>query len=335
MDISIIVPVYNKCKYVDDCIRSILTQDTTLDVELIIVDDCSTDPSMNHITNLLNSSENKFSHNVLLHNKRKGVSTARNTGVNAAKGEYILFVDADDILSNKDALNLLWNEAKRGSYDIVCGGTDLITPTDKELRYFNKLSLVELTDDAYMQKYFAHVLPFNVWNKLIKKSFLDDNDIKFNDDICDNGDLWNFYVSLAKPKTYVMKSKTYTYRNIPKSGRELRQTAIEEDLKAVLEKIEIILEKKLRITSFMASNIAYSIKFILDDILKLPRDIAFLKSIAMLLAKPAVQTFKRLIGPAHYEPIKDLESCIEIQEEFDRYDAITNWMSERCAPKKE
>ena len=92
-EISIIVPVYNVEKYLTRCIDSILTQ-TFTNFELILVDDGSTDKS----GVICDSYEKKDKRVKVIHKKNQGVSEARNTGLNFAKGKKISFVDSDDYI---------------------------------------------------------------------------------------------------------------------------------------------------------------------------------------------------------------------------------------------
>ena len=91
--VSIIVPVYNVEKYLEKCLDSIVKQ-TYENIEIILVDDGSTDKS-GTILDQYAEMDNRIS---VIHKKNEGVSTARNTGIEAARGEYICFADADDYL---------------------------------------------------------------------------------------------------------------------------------------------------------------------------------------------------------------------------------------------
>ena len=88
--VSIIVPVYNVEKYLEKCLDSIVKQ-TYENIEIILVDDGSTDKS-GTILDQYAEMDNRIS---VIHKKNEGVSTARNTGIEAARGEYICFADAD------------------------------------------------------------------------------------------------------------------------------------------------------------------------------------------------------------------------------------------------
>lgn len=89
--VSVIIPVYNVGKYLDECIESILSQ-TISNFEIILVDDGSTDDSLN----ICNKYKNK--NVIVIHQENSGVSAARNAGIKVAKSEFITFVDGDDWL---------------------------------------------------------------------------------------------------------------------------------------------------------------------------------------------------------------------------------------------
>ena len=90
---SIIVPVYNSEKYLDDCLKSIFNQ-TNQDYEVICINDGSTDKSLD----ILNKYKNDI---IIIDQDNRGLSVARNNGVKKASGKYLLFVDSDDVIENK------------------------------------------------------------------------------------------------------------------------------------------------------------------------------------------------------------------------------------------
>ena len=88
---SIIVPVFNAQQYLHECVRSIKSQ-TCQDFEVIMVDDGSTDATIRDL-DVIKSEDNRFQ---IFHQEHRGVSSARNVGINKAAGDFICFVDADD-----------------------------------------------------------------------------------------------------------------------------------------------------------------------------------------------------------------------------------------------
>lgn len=165
MKLSLIIPVYNKQRFLKRCFNSIVGQLNEF-VEVIIVDDGSTDGSL-EICNSYKQRGFKVFH----FTHRKGVSRARNSGLSKAKGEYVWFIDADDSLEpNAISALLAWSDSAHNVIQF------------NHSRYIygpNSQPAVRLTAPGHYnmvktQKYWQIV-----WNKIYKKSFLDNNKIKF------------------------------------------------------------------------------------------------------------------------------------------------------------
>lgn len=95
--LSILIPVYNVTKYLDDCFQSILSQIDS-GVEIIVLDDCSTDDSLQQLRRIVEASAHPIT--ILQHEQNRGLSAARNTLVKHATGEYVWFIDSDDALND-------------------------------------------------------------------------------------------------------------------------------------------------------------------------------------------------------------------------------------------
>ena len=104
MLLSIIVPVYKVEQYIRPCILSIFNQNLNdSDFELVLVDDETPDNSFERINDIIDSHNNI----TILRQQNAGLSAARNTGLNSAKGDYVLFVDSDDLLVPKQLCRIL------------------------------------------------------------------------------------------------------------------------------------------------------------------------------------------------------------------------------------
>ncbi len=142
--ISIIVPVYNVARWLDECVSSVLRQ-TYTDWELLLIDDGSTDASPVLCDNYA-ATESRI---VSIHQPNAGSSAARNTGLNRAQGNYIMFLDADDYWCECDVLERLLRVAETYNADVVRGeykavdslGNDLFCrPVPRESQpYVNRL----------------------------------------------------------------------------------------------------------------------------------------------------------------------------------------------------
>lgn len=167
--LSIIIPNYNKEKYLKRCLDSIISQ-TNKNVEIIVVDDCSTDSSIDIL--------NQYNNLILIKNKKNlGISDSRNVGIKYASGEYISFMDADDyLLSNYIELII---EKIKSNDDLY------IFDVKKECNqkvYSHNLD-GQYSFEYYIKNYTKDFLKPNIsywiWNKIFKKSILNKNHIKF------------------------------------------------------------------------------------------------------------------------------------------------------------
>lgn len=111
--ISIIVPVYNVEKYIERCINSLVDQ-SFKDYEIVVVDDETPDGSMAYVYEMQKNNNNI----VICHRKNGGLSAARNTGINVAKGEYLFFCDSDDAIA-EDCLQTLYDEVSSQNLDMI------------------------------------------------------------------------------------------------------------------------------------------------------------------------------------------------------------------------
>lgn len=120
LDLSIIVPVYNHRELIDDNIKSILAQKTHYTFQLILVDDGSTDGA----PDVLHRYENYPNIQVIFQNNQ-GIAGARNTGLNVARGKYIMFIDCDDIVED-NLVETLMKKAYQDDCDIVMCAHNLV-----------------------------------------------------------------------------------------------------------------------------------------------------------------------------------------------------------------
>ena len=117
---SIIVPVYNTEKELERCVRSVTSQSCG-EFELILVDDGSKDSS----GSLCNQFASEDSRIVAIHQENAGSSEARNTGIRAAKGDFLLFLDSDDLWSDPNALAELKKNIAQNPADVICFGVEI------------------------------------------------------------------------------------------------------------------------------------------------------------------------------------------------------------------
>jgi glycosyltransferase involved in cell wall biosynthesis len=114
MLLSIIIPVYNVEPYLAECLDSVFSQDNIAVCEVIIVNDGSTDGSVS----IIERYQKKYPELIVVHQENKGLSGARNTGINCAKGDYLYFLDSDDFLL-QDAVSNILNKIKETTAEII------------------------------------------------------------------------------------------------------------------------------------------------------------------------------------------------------------------------
>lgn len=167
--ISVIVPVYNVEQYLPRCIDSILAQ-TFTDFELLLIDDGSTDNSGKICDEYAKKKDTKIR---VWHKENGGVSSARNMGLDFAKGEYIQFIDSDDFIE-KNMFEIVYNTCENA--DIVV--TDYYVNTKKQTIYKKQIISSDIITSIFESKVFGAL-----WNKFLKRSIIANSDLRFYDEL--------------------------------------------------------------------------------------------------------------------------------------------------------
>lgn len=194
--ISIIIPVYNVEKYIEKTLKSLVNQ-TLKDIEVIIVNDGSTDGSQTIIDKYKNMHPEIIKSYYI---KNGGAAKARNYGLKFVTGEYIGFVDSDDYIS-EDMYEKLYEEAKNKQSDIVCCNyyrvIDNIKFNKKQFgnKNINKDNIFD--KNIYESNMIFDEVPY-LWNKIFKTKLIKDNDFKFCDDLRIYEDLLFTYEVFSK-----------------------------------------------------------------------------------------------------------------------------------------
>lgn len=176
--VSVVIPIYNVEKYLKNCIDSILNQ-SFKDFEIILVNDGSTDKSIE----ICNEYVKKDSRIILINKKNGGLSSARNAGLNVAKGKYISFIDPDDCIS-ENYFNILVEKAENNNCDVIVSGYKTI-PNNIEIIPSYKLNKILKGTDFILSSDNVHSkneLCF-VWRYLYRLKLIKENKILFNEKI--------------------------------------------------------------------------------------------------------------------------------------------------------
>jgi len=173
--ITVIIPVYNTEKYLDRCINSIINQ-TLMDIEILCINDGSTDNSLK----ILSDYANKDNRIRIISQINKGLSAARNTGIKAANGVYILHVDSDDWIES-DMCEIMYKETKEHNADIVTSHVYFDYPRKAVLKKEPYKKINDFND--FLMTFTVKRGINSVCNKLIKHDLYLKNNIEHYEDI--------------------------------------------------------------------------------------------------------------------------------------------------------
>lgn len=229
--VSIIVPIYNTEKYLKKCLDSLVNQ-TLNDIEIILVNDGSTDNSQN----IINEYTAKYPDKIKAFTKENGgQASARNLGISQASGEYLAFVDSDDWVEF-NMYEELCNKAIKENLDIVCCNEYLVINNEKK-KNFNRLIYPNDITNNYIIK------ESGPWNKLIKRNLIINNNIWFLEN--------RIYEDLAIIPTLALYTDKigyidcYLYNYVIREGSTMNQTEYNkklEDIFVVMEELSTKLQ---------------------------------------------------------------------------------------------
>ena len=179
--VSIIIPIYNVEKYIERCLLSIISQECDgLTIECILVNDCSTDNSVNIATKTIADNGCHIHFQLINNEKNLGLSAARNIGMEHASGEYIIFVDSDDLLV-EHCLEKLFEKMNNCSPDLLIAGFTKMNNQEIESKQIlptkNFRSQIKTGSQAFLED--LNAKECFVWRAIYKKDFLKQNNIKF------------------------------------------------------------------------------------------------------------------------------------------------------------
>lgn len=248
--VTVIVPVYNTSKYLRRCLDSLVNQ-TLKEIEILVINDCSTDNSKD----ILEEYQKKYENIKVFHNKiNKGIGYNRNLGVQKANGKYLSFIDSDDWV-DETMFDKMYGKAIKDNNDIV------ICNFYKMLEVNNDLSEMEINvinskyDNTTLNKSPDLLLNVNLapWNKLYKKELFT-NDVKFPENLKYEDaivviktlsrakkigiveDKLNYYLVRSKSETTIMDKRVFDILEITKQIiEELKKHKYYEEISEYVE----------------------------------------------------------------------------------------------------
>jgi glycosyltransferase involved in cell wall biosynthesis len=202
--VSVIVPVYNVEEYIEECLDSLVNQ-TMEDIEIIVVNDGSPDNSANIVVRYCK----KYSNMTLINQENGGLSKARNTGLKAASGEYIFFLDSDDYLP-LDSLEKMYTRAINDCSDLVIGAINNVTSTGIS-KNTHQMFAVDRTTTYENFPVISENL--GVTNKLYKRELIFENNLYFIEERKNCEDIpFSFTAYSLANKISIVKDCIYYYR---------------------------------------------------------------------------------------------------------------------------
>lgn len=204
---SIVVPVYNIENYIEECIESIITQ-TYQNFELILIDDGSTDKSGEICNKYLMSKMNIK----VIHKKNGGLSSARNCGIDASRGEYLMFIDGDDKLNSTNSLKFLNDIVEKENVDVLF--YKMIYWYEKKCRYNKKTYGNAFLDkiDIINNLNELGLLSVSACDKIVKRDLIINNNLYFQEKLLSEDIHWSFKLYLYATSFYHTNLNIYMYR---------------------------------------------------------------------------------------------------------------------------
>lgn len=257
MKFSIIIPAYNVAQYIEECIESILNQDYD-NYEIIVVDDGATDETPKILDEIASKSEKVR----VIHQKNGGLSAARNSGIEAASGDYILFLDGDDFWSEKSFLTEVNKKINEKNVDVVIYSYSYYYPDKIIKKSLNLKDITGETEKNYINLVKNELITAPAWNKCVKRNLFADGLLNFQVGVLSEDCLWcaNLLKSIA---TYsVLDNSQYMYRQ--NRAGSITNVIKEKNVLDILKSISIGLANKeeYSVEKQEALNIYFTISYI-------------------------------------------------------------------------
>lgn len=222
MTISVIIPVYKVQKYIRRCLESVISQKCDrFFIECLIIDDCSPDDSMTIVNDVISSYQgNSIIFKLLRHQENRGLSEARNTGIKAATGDFIYFIDSDDHIMENTFKSFVSQFVRYPTVDVVVGNSfgvensflsnTAVIPNHTTSRYIDdKRKIFEMVLRRQIDRH--------AWNKLVRRSLFIDNDLYFDAGLLYEDVTWSYKLYSTASSVLIVPGLTYMYEYNPSS----------------------------------------------------------------------------------------------------------------------
>ena len=213
MKVSIIIPVYNVERYIIRCLESVVNQQVKgIEIECILIDDCSKDKTMRIIQTFVDSYQGDISVLLISHDRNRGPSAARNTGFDASSGDYIFYMDSDDRISNDCISRLVSASDEYPKADIVMGNIYHAKDQHNYMPQNNHATVID-TQKELFRWLFEMKIPTSACNRLIRRELLLHNKLRFAEGQLYEDMLWNYQLFLVTHFVVLIPDVTYIYED--------------------------------------------------------------------------------------------------------------------------
>ncbi len=206
MKVSIIIPVYNVQDYIEKCLASVSEQTYSGEIECILVDDCGTDGSIALAEKYIGQDCSHVQYRIVRHEQNRGLSAARNTGIQTASGEWLFFLDSDDWIT-ADCLQVMMAQVEAHPKAEMIMGNYQYEGADKDWKF---------ADPGVYSENFVQMALYNLIypmapNKLLSRRFLLANDLFFVEGLLHEDVLWTMQLSCYLHQMVSIPEQTYCY----------------------------------------------------------------------------------------------------------------------------
>ena len=208
--VSIIIPVYNVEPYVEACIKSVMCQTYIGSIECIVVDDCGTDNSMIIVQKMIAYYNGPVRYKILHHDHNRGLSSARNTGMDAATGDYLFFLDSDDEI-REDSIEKLTKPIEKETFDIVVGDMQIIGNNELYPRLKLNMNDKEILRGREIEVAYRIRWKMMAQNKLYRTAFVREQKLRFKEGLIHEDELWSLQIACLAKSLVAVKHFTYLY----------------------------------------------------------------------------------------------------------------------------
>lgn len=214
VSISLIIPVYKVAPYVERCLKTVMSQ-TWDRFECILVDDASPDDSIARCERMIAAYEGNIRFRILHHEKNRGLSAARNTGTDAATGDYILYIDSDDMITDDCVEKLMAPLLADPGVEMVYAAH----MTFSDMQHMSQPSIYARertafkTNRAVRDFYLDPQCPMinAAWNKLTSRDFIQRNHLRFIEGQLWEDSIWTFFEMKHLSHLVFIPNVTYFY----------------------------------------------------------------------------------------------------------------------------